>query len=60
MFHEGQKIWVQQPDGSALAGIYVGEGENATWFGGAPVVYVVYPDTRSGEEVELSRVTARE
>ena len=60
MFHEGQAIWVQQQDGSARAAIYVGTDENATWFGGTPAVYVVYPDTRSGEEVLMERVTARE
>ncbi len=59
-FHEGQRIWVQQPDGTARAGIYVGGGENATWFGGAPLAYVVYPDVRSGEEVEIARVTPRD
>jgi hypothetical protein len=30
------------------------------WFGGAPAAYVVYPDTRSGEEVSLLQLTARE
>jgi hypothetical protein len=29
-------------------------------FGGPPAAYVVYPDTRSGEEVSLLRVTPRE
>ena len=58
-FHEGQKIWVEQPDGSQRAGIFVGEAE-ATWFGGAPGAYVAYPDTRSGEEVDLMRIVPRE
>ena len=57
--HEGQKVWVEQPDGSQRAAIFVGEAE-MSWFGGTPGVYVVYPDTRSGEEVAMHRVFARE
>ena len=40
-FHEGQKIWVIGPDGVERPAIYVGEGENASWFGGPPLAYVV-------------------
>jgi len=57
--HEGQKIWVEQPDGSQRAGIFVGEAED-TWFGGTPGAYVVYPDTRSGEEVAIARIVPRD
>ena len=53
--HEGQKIWVEQPDGSPRPGIFVGEAE-ASWFGGSPGVFVVYPDTRVGEQVASMRV----
>ena len=60
LFKEGEAVWVQQPDGSERAGVFVGDGENATWFGGAPLAYVVYPDTKDGEEVNLARVTARD
>lgn len=59
-FHEGQKIWVEQSDGSQRAAIFVGEAELASWFGGGPGVYVVYPDTRSGEEVSGARVVPRD
>jgi hypothetical protein len=59
-YHEGQKIWVEQPDGSQRAAIFVGQAEQATWFGGGPGVYVVYPDTRSGEEVAAMRVLPRD
>lgn len=58
-FEEGQKIYVEQEDGSQRPGIFVGEAED-TWFGGAPGAYVVYPDTRSGEEVDISRIVPRE
>ena len=36
-FSEGQKIWVTVADGSQRPAIYVGEGENASWFGGPPL-----------------------
>jgi hypothetical protein len=26
-FHEGQKVWVEQPDGSARAGVFVTDAE---------------------------------
>jgi hypothetical protein len=58
-FHEGQRIWVEQADGTQRAGIFVGEAEQS-WFGGGPGAYVVYPDTRSGEEVDLMRIVPRE
>jgi hypothetical protein len=58
-FREGQTIWVEQPDGSQRAGILVGEAE-ASWFGGAPGAYVVYPDTRVGEEVDVARIVPRD
>jgi hypothetical protein len=57
--HEGQKVWVEQPDGSQRAAIFVGEAEDS-WFGGTPGAYVVYPDTRSGEEVAIARIFARD
>ena len=56
---EGQKVWVEQADGSQRAAIFVGEAE-ASWFGGSPGAYVVYPDTRDGQEVELMRIIARD
>lgn len=59
-FQEGEKIWVEQPDGSRRAAIYVGESEIASWFGGMPGVYVVYPDTSSGEEVAAARIVPRD
>jgi hypothetical protein len=59
-FKEGQKVWVVQSDGSQRPGIYVGEAEQAVWFGGPPVAYVAYPDVEEGEGVLLERITARE
>ena len=59
-FHEGQRIWIEQPDGSQRPGIFVSDAENASWFGGQPAAYVVYHDTRSGEEVAFMRITPRE
>jgi hypothetical protein len=60
LFHKGQDVWVVQPDGSTRAAEYVGEGEMSAWFGGPPTVIVVYPDTATGEAVEVDRVIARE
>lgn len=60
LFHEGQKVWVNLRDGSQRPAIYVGEGENATFFGGPPLVYVVMADTREGVEVELGHVVPRD
>jgi hypothetical protein len=59
-FHEGQPVWVVQDDGSQRAAEYVGGGETSAWFGGAPTVYIVYPDTRSGAAVQIDRVIPRE
>ena len=58
-FREGQKIWVEQADGSQREAIFVGEAAQS-WFGGGPGAYVAYPDTRSGEEVAIMRIVARE
>jgi hypothetical protein len=56
---EGHKVWVEQQDGSQRAAIFVGEAE-VSWFGGGPGAYVVYTDTRQGEEVSMMRVVARD
>ena len=56
---EGQRIWVEQADGSQRAGIFVGEAE-MSWFGGMPGAYVVYTDTRAGEEVPMMRIVPRD
>ena len=31
-FREGQKVWVEEPDGSLRPGVYVGDVETTTWF----------------------------
>jgi hypothetical protein len=59
-FHRGQDVWVIQGDGSQRAAEYVGVGETSAWFGGPPMVIVVYPDTRSGDTVEVDRVLPRD
>jgi hypothetical protein len=59
-FHKGQPIWVANPDGTQRAAEYVGEGELSSWFGGPPRVIVVYPDTGTGEAVEVNRVIPRQ
>jgi len=59
-FHEGQKVWVEQPGGSQRPGVFVTDAEISGLLGGPPAAYVVYPDTRSGEEVSLLQITPRE
>ena len=59
-FHEGQKIWVLLPDGAQRPAIFVGEGENASWFGGPPLAYIVFADDRSGAEVQLDTIVPRD
>ena len=57
---EGAKIWVEQADGSQRPGIFVGEADQATWFGGGPLAYVAYPETGTGEEVPFMRIVPRD
>jgi hypothetical protein len=59
-FHRGELVWVVEDDGSQRAAEYVGVGETSAWFGGPPKVIVVYPDTKSGELVDVDRVIPRE
>lgn len=59
-FHQGQRVWVIEADGSQRAAEYVGEGELSAWFGGPPNVFVVFEDTREGGQVEVDRVIARD
>jgi hypothetical protein len=60
LFHKGDPIWVIGPDGSQRAAEYVGEAETSTWFGGPPLVIVVYPDAHEGEMVNVDRVVSRD
>jgi hypothetical protein len=59
-FNEGQKIWVMLDDGTQRPAVFVGEGDNATFFGGPPLAYVVFEDDRSGAEVQLDTVVPRD
>ncbi len=60
LFEQGAKLWVHGPGGAMRPAVYVGGGENATFFGGPPLAYVVFEDTREGAEVELDQITPRE
>ena len=59
-FHEGQKVWIIVSDGSQRPAIYVGMAETSSWLGGLPRAYVVYADDRSGAEVPLELIVARD
>ncbi|MBN8866018.1 MAG: hypothetical protein J0H98_00545 [Solirubrobacterales bacterium] len=58
-FEKGEKVWVHTQGGGQRPAVFVGDGENATFFGGPPLAYVVLEDTDEGVEVELDRITAR-
>jgi hypothetical protein len=60
LFEQGQKLWVQEPGGDVRPAVYVGDGDNAAFFGGPPLAYVVFVDTREGVEVELDRLIPRD
>lgn len=59
-FKKGEKVWVHTQDGGSRPAVYVGEADQATFFGGPPQAYVVLEDTDEGAEVELDRITGRE
>jgi hypothetical protein len=60
LFEQGQKLWVHGPEGKARPAVFVGDGDNAAFFGGPPLAYIVFADTREGAEVELDRLTVRD
>ncbi len=59
-FKKGEKVWVHLEGGEARPAVYVGDADQATFFGGPPLSYVVMEDTDEGAEVELDRITARD
>jgi hypothetical protein len=59
-FQKGQTVWVLSSDGEQRAAVFVGEGENASWFGGPPLAYVVFVDDGKGAEVQLDTVIPRD
>ena len=59
-FQEGQKVWIIAGDGSQRPAVYVGAAEKSSWLGGPPRAYVVYADDRSGAEVPLELIVARD
>lgn len=59
-FKKGEKVWVHTQGGGSRPAVYVGEADQATFFGGPPNAYVVLEDSEEGAEVELDRITARE
>ena len=63
-FREREVVATLQCAGNRRAGLIAirdipGEAPQS-WFGGVPGAYVVYPDTRSGEEVAVIRIVARD
>lgn len=58
-FKKGEKVWVHTEEGGARPAVYVGDAEQATFFGGPPRAYVVLEDSDEGAEVDLDRITSR-
>jgi hypothetical protein len=58
-FKEGDKVWVEDGEGRRHPGIYVGENESASWFGGGPSAYVAHPEAKQAEVVSIFRITRR-
>ena len=58
-FKEGDKVWVEDGDGRRHPGIYVGENESASWFGGGPSAYVAHPEAKQAEVVSIFRIIPR-
>ena len=42
-FKEGQPVWVEDGDGKQHPGVFVGENQNASWFGGGPSAWSSTP-----------------
>jgi hypothetical protein len=56
----GEAVWVEEGDQKQHPGIFVGEAESASWFGGAPCARVVDPETDEAEVVPICRITPRD
>lgn len=58
-FEKGQDVWVMGQGGGRRAAEFVGQADSSDWFGGPPMVVVVFPDDASEAMVELDRVLPR-
>jgi hypothetical protein len=59
-FEAGQAVWIEEEDGSRRPGVFVGENEQASWFGGNPTAYVAHPETKQAEVVPIFRIVPRD
>jgi hypothetical protein len=59
-FEEGQPVWVEDGEGRRHPGVFVGDNESASWFGGGPSAYVIHPEGRQAEVVSIYRITPRD
>jgi len=59
-FKEGQAVWVEDENGKRHPGVYVGENDSASWFGGGPSAYVAHPEAKQAEVVSIFRITPRD
>ena len=59
-FKEGQAVWVEDGEGKQHPGVFVGENQNASWFGGGPSALVVHAEADHPEVVSIFRITPRD
>jgi hypothetical protein len=59
-FKEGQAVWVEDGEGKRHPGIFVGENESASWFGGGPTAYVLRVGGERPEVIPTFRITPRD
>lgn len=59
-FEAGQPVWIEDEDGGRRPAVFVGENEQASWFGGSPSAYVAHPETRAAEVVPMFRIVPRD
>jgi len=60
LFEQGDKIWVHVDGGQVVPAVYVGGGENATFFGGPPLAYIAVEGQHEVVEVNLDQITKRD
>jgi hypothetical protein len=59
-FKQGDKVWVEDADGTHHPGVFVGNNEATGWFGGGPSAYVMHADGHQAEVVSVFRITLRD
>lgn len=59
-YEPGQKVWVQDGEGTSHPGIYVHRYGSIYWFGNGPSAVVLHPQGHKSEVVSIERITPRD